>query len=77
MKFGIVCPLGHTLRLVTEAERGGHSWHCHTASYVGGHAGDGLHSEVRVWRCDQDWRMGGRGQCDYDMCGEVETVQGK
>ena len=49
MKFGKIFPLGHTPRLVTEAERGGQSWPCHPASYVVGHAGDGLHSKVRVW----------------------------
>ena len=66
-----VCPLGHPLRPVPEALRGGQSWHCDmAASCVGGHAGDGLHSEVSVWRCDQDWRMGGQGKCDYDMCGD-------
>ena len=66
-----VCPLGHPLRPVPEAMRGGQSWHCDmAASCVGGHAGDGIHSEVSVWRCDQDWRMGGQGQCDYDMCGD-------
>ena len=71
-KIGKVCPLGHPLRLVPEAARLGQSWHCDmAASCVGGHSGDGLHSEVSVWRCDQDWRRpGGQGQCDYDMCGD-------
>ena len=73
-----VCPLGHPLRSVPEALRGGQSWHCDmAASCVGGHQGDGLHSEVSVWRCDQDWRMGGQGQCDYDMCGDCVMQSSK
>ena len=69
-KVGKFCSLGHKLRPVSEAARGGQMWHCDmAASCVGGHAGDGLHSEVSVWRCEQDWRMTG-GRCDFDMCGD-------